>query len=147
MSTVKYQDPFDSFSGSWGTDHTCIFRQKRHVLGGDYHHGAKEAFHRHHRDYKRAPMTAAEQAQTNRFSEAAAYLRSWWNKDKEQLQQNPHYQYWHERWLAQAKNPDPRYKVDKDGYARPYVDFRAFVRAMYMRGERVPSEYLITNYR
>lgn len=139
MDKVKYQDPFESFSGSWGTDHTCILRQKTHRIGGDRLLGAKEAFRRNHRNYKRAPLTAAEKVQTDRFREAAAYIRSWWNKDKRIMEQNPHYQYWQARFLAQARKPDPRYKIDERGYGHAYIDFRAFVRAMYMRGERVPE--------
>lgn len=136
---VKYICPIQQISGAIDSkDHRVVAQTKKHRVGdGTVIEGRNELRVRNPRDYKKAPMRPKEVEQTNKMREANRYLRSWWNKDRTVMAQSPDYQYWYARFVAQIKKAEPNAPIDKEtGRPRRYVDFRAFVRGRYMRGER-----------
>lgn len=138
MAKVTYRGPIGEISGSIDSkDKTILSRTKHHNSGEKVVKGQNELFRRRKRDYEKTPATENEQKQINKFAEACAYMRTWWNKDVSIMAQSPDYQYWHKRWQKQIEKAEPTAPLDKHGHRKIYVDFRAFVRAKYMAGERV----------
>lgn len=142
MAIPKYMCPIGNMSGAiCNKDHRFVTQTKQHRVGdGSIIEGRKEARYRNLRDYERVPMRPKEVEQTNRFKEACAYIATWWNKDKQKMEQTPDYQYWYPRFVKQTKKAEACAPLDKQtGQPYRYVDFRAFVRARYMLGDRMPE--------
>lgn len=141
MATPRYICPIENMSGAiCNKNHRFVVQTKRHVVGdGTIIEGRKEAHYRNPRDYKKVPMRPKEVEQTNRFREACAYIATWWSSDVQKMAQTPDYQYWYPRFVKQTKKAERCAPLDKrTGRPYRYVDFRSFVRARYMLGDRLP---------
>ncbi len=141
MAEIKFNPLFKNISGNiGGKKQKIVVQTKRHKVGdGTYIEGRHELCVRTPRDYKKAPTRAGEQVQIDKFSKACAYMRTWWNADKKRMAESPDFQYWYARWQRQTKKAEADAPIDKTtGLPKRYVDFRAFVRAKYMAGQRPP---------
>jgi len=129
MAKTTYVRPIASMTGrlSKKESHPIISRQKiyRDETGRVIAEGISESYAvKHPRNYRKSPMSAAEQKTVNAFSQALAQY-SIEKDDPERME------YWRNRWRAQLKKGDPEASIDpKTGRRRIYPRLDVFIRSM-----------------
>lgn len=117
MAKVKYAAPIANIEGAWAPG--CVCRQKKFRVGKKIVLGPQEVFHKEKRDFKRKPLTEAEQRNIERFKRAEA-------QRKLEMADSERAAYWQGRFAAQREKPE-------EGNKKVYHRLDAFVRAMLMK--------------
>ena len=126
MADCIFSEPYGQINGAIGKDKRYVCRQKTHRIFGMKIDGKGEIYKREPRNYKAFPIVGREKETVEKFQ--------WAFRQMERELANPdHFAYWKQRFVRQVEHPDVEI-LDKRGRPKVYKDFKAYVRAMLMRG-------------
>ncbi len=126
MSECIFSEPYEQINGAIGRDKRYICRKKTHHIFGLKIEGKGEIYKREPRNYKQCPIVGREKETVEKFQWAFRQM-------ERELADEGHFEYWKQRFIRQVEHPDVEI-LDKRGRPKVYKDFKAYVRAMLIRG-------------